>query len=365
MGQPPAESYQDLHLHGDGREALDALFEVIDSAQHELVVCTFILGRDAVGSALLARLVQRARSGVKIRLMVDGFGRLLGGRISLRELRNAGAEVVLFGPVLRLPGRSRANLRNHRKIVVADGVRLWCGGRNFADEYFEGADGRAPWRDLTFDLQGPLAMQALDLFNSDWAYATGAARQPRRAVAERPAEPYAQLIASGPDQPDDTVHNLLVTACFKARTHIVAVTPYFVPGEALQMALTLAARRDVVVDLILPAHSNHHLADFARHRALRTLAAAGGRIWLTPYMLHAKGIVIDQDLAMSGSANLDARSMFLNYEFMVAFYAPPDIARFADALEQHRAAAQAYRASKPGLWRDFTEGLVLWLGFQL
>jgi cardiolipin synthase len=365
MGQPPAEPYQDLRLHGDGREALHALFEVIDSAQHELVLCTFILGRDAIGSALLARLVQRARSGVRIRLMVDGFGRLLGGRISLRELRNAGAEVVLFGPVLRLPGRSRANLRNHRKIVVADGVRLWCGGRNFAVEYFEGADGQAPWRDLTFDLQGPFAMQALDLFNSDWAYATGAARPPRRAVAERPDQPYAQLIASGPDQPDDTVHNLLVTACFKARTHIVAVTPYFVPGEALQMALTLAARRDVVVDLILPAHSNHHLADFARHRALRTLAAAGGRIWLTPYMLHAKAIVIDQDLAMSGSANLDARSMFLNYEFMAAFYAPPDIARFADALEQHRAAAQAYRAVKPGLWRDFTEGLVLWLGFQL
>jgi cardiolipin synthase len=264
-----------------------------------------------------------------------------------------------------MPGRSRANLRNHRKIVVADGVRLWCGGRNFAAEYFEGAEGRAPWRDITFDLSGSFAMQALDLFDSDWAYATGAARPPRRVVAERPAEPYAQLIASGPDQADDTVHNLLVTACFKARTHIVAVTPYFVPGEALLMALTLAARRDVVVDLILPAHSNHHLADFVRHRALRMLAAAGGRVWLTPYMLHAKAIVIDQDLAMAGSANLDARSMFLNYEFMIAFYAPDDIGRFADLLEQHRAAAHAYRAGKPSLWRDFTEGLVLWLGFQL
>jgi cardiolipin synthase len=365
MGQPPAEPYRDLRVHADGREALQALFDVIASAQHDLVVCTFILGRDAIGSALLARLVERAHSGVRVRLMVDGFGRLLGGRISLRELRAAGAEVVLFGPVLRLPGRSRANLRNHRKIVVADGERLWCGGRNFAAEYFEGAEGRAPWRDLTFDLAGPFAMQALDLFDSDWSYATGAARPPRRPVAERPAEPYAQLIASGPDQPDDTVHNLLVTACFKAHTHIVAVTPYFVPGEALLMALTLAARRDVVVDLILPAQSNHHLADFVRHRALRMLAAAGGRIWLTPYMLHAKAVVIDHDLAMAGSANLDARSMFLNYEFMIAFYAPADIRRFADLLEQHRAAAHPYRTGKPSLWRDFTEGLVLWLGFQL
>jgi cardiolipin synthase len=365
MGQPPAESYRALRVHADGREALLTLFEVISSARQELVVCTFILGRDKVGAALLERLVERARSGVRVRLMVDGFGRLLGGRISLRALRAAGAEVVLFGPVLRFPGRSRANLRNHRKIVVADGVRLWCGGRNFAAEYFEGADGHAPWRDLTFDLEGPFAMQALDLFNSDWAYATGAARPPRRVVAERASEPYAQLIASGPDQPDDTVHNLLVTACFKARTHVVAVTPYFVPGDALLMALTLAARRGVDIDLIIPAHSNHHLADFVRHRALRTLAAAGGRIWLAPYMPHAKAMVIDQDLAVCGSANLDSRSMFLNYEFMVAFYAPSDIERFAGVLEQHRAASQPYRAGKPSLWRDFTEGLVLWLGFQL
>jgi cardiolipin synthase len=365
MGQPSVETYRGLRVHADGGEALQALFDLVGSARHELVLCTFIFGRDAVGSALLARLVERARSGVRVRLMVDGFGRLLGGRISLRELRAAGAEVVLFGPVLRAPGRNRANLRNHRKIVVADGVRLWCGGRNFATEYFEGTDGQAPWRDLTFDLEGPFAMQALDLFNSDWAYATGAARPPRRVVAERPVEPYAQLIASGPDQADDTVHNLLVTACFKASTHIIAITPYFVPGEALLMALTLAAKRDVVVDLILPAQSNHHLADFVRHRALRSLAAAGGRIWLTPYMLHAKAVVIDQDLVITGSANLDARSMFLNYELMVAFYAPPDIQRFADVLEQHRAVAHPYRAGKPSLWRDFTEGLVLWLGFQL
>lgn len=365
MGQPPVESYGGLRVHAEGREALQALFEVIDSAQHALSLCTFIIGRDAIGNAVLARLVAQAQRGVKVLLMVDGFGRLLGGRLSLHELKAAGVEVILFGPVLRLAGRSRPNLRNHRKIVVADGVRLWCGGRNFAAEYFEGAEGRPPWRDISFDLHGPFAAQALDLFNSDWAYANGAARPPRRMVAPGPDEPYAQLIASGPDQADDTVHNLLVTGCFKARTQIVAVTPYFVPGEALLMALVLAARRDVVVDLILPAHSNHHLADFVRHRALRALAAAGGRIWLTPYMLHAKAMVIDGDLAMSGSANLDSRSMFLNYELMVAFYAPSDIRRFAEVLDAHRAAAVPYRAGKPSLWRDFTEGLVLWLGFQL
>lgn len=365
MGQPPVASYRALRVHADGAEALHALAELIDSAQHELALCTYIIRPDAVGRALVDRLIAKARSGVRVRLMVDGFGRLLGGRISLRELKAAGAQVVLFGPVLRFQGRHRANLRNHRKMVVADATRLWCGGRNFAAEYFEGADGQAPWRDLSFDLEGPIATQALELFNSDWAYATGAARAKRTAAAQTACEPFAQLIASGPDQADDTVHNLLVTACFKARQRIIAVTPYFVPGEALLMALSLAAKRGVRVDLILPAHSNHHLADFVRHRALRTLVAAGGQVWQTPYMLHAKAMVIDHDLAVSGSANLDARSMFLNYELMVAFYAAGDVRRFADLLEQHRAAAHPYRAAKPGLWRDLTEGLVLWLGFQL
>ena len=365
MGQPPVASYRLLRVHADGAEALRALHEVIDSAECELVLCTFILGRDAVGRALVARLVAKARGGVKVRLMVDGVGRLLGGRLSLRELKAAGAQVVLFGPVLRFPGRNRANLRNHRKIVVADGARLWCGGRNFAAEYFEGATGIPPWRDMSFDLEGPFAAQALELFNSDWAYATGAVRPQRSAPAAPASEPFAQLVASGPDQADDTVHNLLVTACFKAQTRIVAVTPYFVPGEALLMALSLAAKRDVAVDLILPRHSNHHLADFARHRALRTLVAAGGRVWQTPYMLHAKAMLFDDDMAVSGSANLDSRSMFLNYELMVAFYAPEDVRRFADLIEQHRAHSQPYRAAKPGLWRDFAEGLVLWLGFQL
>lgn len=173
------------------------------------------------------------------------------------------------------------------------------------------------------------------------------------------------MIASGPDQSDDTVHTLLVTACFRARNRIAAVTPYFVPGDALLMALSLAARRGVIVDLILPGHSNHRLADFARHRALRELAAAGGRVWLAPYMLHAKAVVIDDDLALSGSANLDSRSLFLNYEMMVAFYGVADIRRFAGFAEEHRKAAHPYAARKPGLLRDFAEGLVLWLAFQL
>jgi cardiolipin synthase len=375
MGQPPAATYRKLRLHAEGHHALQALWELIDSAERELLVCTFLIGRDAVGEALMARLGEQARRGVRVRLLLDGSGHLMGGAVNLRALRAAGVEVAVYGPLLHVPFRSRVNLRNHRKLVVADGARLWCGGRNFAVEYFDGSNRHGRWRDLTFDLEGPLAAQARALFLRDWAFSVrgAGAREPvaplpvAPAVEEagRVAGPLAQVIASGPDESDDTLHDLLVSACFKAQRRIMAATPYFVPGGALLMALSLAARRGVTVDLVLPAHSNHRMADFVRHRAIRDLAAAGGRVWLAPCMLHAKAVVIDDGLALAGSANLDARSMFLNYEMMVAFYAGEDIRRFAEFIEKHRASAVRYEARKPGLVRDLGEGLLLWLAFQL
>jgi cardiolipin synthase A/B len=365
MGQPPVASYERLHIHIDGRQALQSLWKLIDSAKHELVLCAFLLGRDDMGKALMARLMDKSREGVRIRLLIDGAGRLMGGGINLNKLKSAGVQVALFGPILHVPFKSRVNLRYHRKMVVSDGIRLWCGGRNFAAEYFDGLRKGVSWKDLSFDLQGPLAGQACELFERDWAFVNGSSWIRTAREEQTAREPFAQVIASGPDQADDTVHDLLVTACFKALSSIAAVTPYFVPSDALLVALLLAARRGVVVNLILPARSNHRMADFARHRALRALAAAGGRVWLTPYMLHAKAVVIDDILALSGSANFDSRSLFLNYELMVAFYAGSDIRRFAGVIEEHREAAARYLSRKPGLLRDLTEGLLLWLGFQL
>ena len=289
----------------------------------------------------------------------------MGGGINLHVLKRAGVQVALFGPILHVPFKTRTNLRNHRKMLVADGTRLWGGGRNFASEYFEDMGKHGPWKDLSFDLEGPLAIQARELFEHDWEFATGSPRMEKAQAAQPAPGPFAQVIASGPDQADDTIHDLLVTACFKARRRIAAVSPYFVPGDALLMALSLASRRGVIVDLILPRHSNHTLADFVRHRALRALAAAGGRVWLAPYMLHAKAVVIDDGLALSGSANLDSRSLFLNYEMLIAFYAAEDVRRFAAVIEDHREKADRYLAHKPGLMRDLTEGLALWLAFQL
>ena len=365
MNLAPAASFQELRVHEDGKEALAALLDVVDSATRTLDICTYILGRDLVADSICEKLVRKAREGVKVRLMVDGAGNLLEGRHDFRTLRAAGIEVVTFVPPLHSPRRGRFNLRDHRKMTIADGSWLWCGGRNLTAQYFEGAPGLAPWKDLSFDLKGPLVERALECFESDWAFATNKPHKRPERAEQAAAGPLAQVFPSGPDQTDDTVYSLLVTAFFKAHHRIVAVTPYFVPDPTLLMALTLAARRDVQVDLVLPAKSNHRMADLVRHRALRDLAAAGVRVWLVPQMIHAKAVVVDDAFALVGSANLDQRSLFLNFELMVAFYERDDAQRFAGWIERQAKGATRYVAHAPGLMRDLSEGLVLWLAFQL
>ena len=263
-------------------------------------------------------------------------------------------------PPFRSILRGRANLRNHRKMLVADAERLWCGGRNFAAEYFEGDPAKLAgqslrnhaWHDLSFDLRGELVVHACELFEKDWAYATrtpvAAPRARRRTVVAASDASLAQLVPSGPEQVDDTVQSLLVSGCFMARRRVLVVTPYFIPDATLLMALTLAARRGVLIDIVLPRRSNHRLADVARHRPLRDLAAAGARLWFEPYMQHAKAVVVDDQLALVGSANLDLRSLFLNYELMVAFYEPADVRRFAAWIEHERELAVPVRAEGAG-----------------
>jgi cardiolipin synthase len=371
LGQPQPATYSDLHVHVDGGDALAALWATVDGASKSIDLCTFIVGRDSVGHALIERLVQRARAGVRVRVMIDGLGSLMRSRPNLEPLRAAGVELTMFVPPWHSPLKGRTNLRDHRKMVIADAAlpvrRLWCGGRNLACEYFEGDASTPAWHDLSFDCAGDFVVQAAALFAHDWAFANG---QPRAARVPASAEPpghaaSAQLIASGPDQVDDTVYSLLITAAYRAQRRICLVTPYFVPDAALLTALCLAARRGVQVELLLPARSNHRLSDVARRRALRTLHAAGATLWVAAHMVHAKLIVIDDALALAGSANLDSRSLFLNYELMVAFHDQQAVQRFSSWFEHEKVSARRHVPKPADLVADIGEGLVLWLGFQL
>ena len=370
MALPVASPYHQLNIHEDGAQSLQVLRSMIDSAVHTIELSTFVFANDGLGNELASRLKRRARDGIKVRLMVDGIGAYLGGLTNFKSLSDAGIQVVFFVPPLRSSLRGRTNLRNHRKMVVADGEWLWCGGRNLATEYFEGeaTSGNPPWIDLSFDLHGALALQTRQQFEQDWAFATRGTLPDAAPPINRepmPGSAIGQLVASGPDQTDDTLYTILVSAFFNSRKRILVVTPYFVPNTTLLMSMVLAARRGVRVDLIMPKKSNHLLADLSRHRALRELISAGVHVWFLPRIIHAKAVVIDDEIALVGTANLDERSLFLNYELMVAFYEQTAVGLFSEWIERQQATALPYRVKPLNFWREIAEGMFLWLAFQL
>ena len=370
LGVPPPVRNASIVFCGDGETALRDLIALLDAAVDRVDLCTFVLADDAVGTRVSAALARAAGRGVQVRVLLDAIGGLRTSRRLVRVLRAGGVQVRWFMPVVRNPVRGRTNLRNHRKLAAADGERVWSGGRNLAAEYFLDLPGRPAWRDLSFVVRGPLAAQAHETFEHDWADAQG--KPPRAAPAmiapadaDADAGASAQLVPSGPDHADDTVHALLLAAAYHARTRILAVTPYFIPEEALLAAWCIACRRGVPLTLVVPARSNHWMADWARERALRALAAAGAQVVLYPAMIHAKAVVVDGQLALCGSANLDGRSLFVNFELMTAFYGAGEIAWLAAWIEAQARQSAAYEARPPSWGRDVLEGIVRSVGFQL
>jgi cardiolipin synthase len=369
MAVAPAAQAAAVRFFADGGEALSALLTLIANARRRIDLCTFILDGDESGDAVVEALSARAREGLRVRVMLDAFGCLEVPQRQIHALHDAGIAVQFFMPFLHNPLRGRTNLRNHRKMTIADGEELWCGGRNLADEYFSGDAEKKAWVDLSFVLDGPVVAQAQSLFDADWAstFPEGHVHEPSAAPEVRDVEGgvWTQLVPSGPDQSEDTVYGLLVTAAYQAKNRILLATPYYVPEQALQYSLCMAARRGVRVALLLPAKSNHALADIARERDLRELVRAGAEVYLVPYMTHAKAAVVDEDFALCGSANLDGRSLFLNYELMMAFYSRDQVEWLSSWFTAQFACGSLHRGAKPPFLHDVLEGVVRGVGFQL
>ncbi len=364
FGLPPAAPAH-IRLHRDGIESRAALLATMQAAAQRLDICTYILGNDTIGREMTETMSECVRRGVRVRLLLDGVGALQLPRGWERRLHAAGIETAIFSPLLARKTQGPRNLRNHRKWAVADCARLWAGGRNLADEYFIGRAGAPPWLDLSFELEGPAASAVARQFEADWEAAGGRPALPLALAPHGDRGNRAQFLPSGPDQMEDTVHALLIDACFQATHRMIAVTPYFVPDVSLETAMRLAARRGVKIDLCIPEKSNHRLADIVRNRSLRALSKAGVEVHLLPFMNHAKAVVFDDSIALCGSCNLDSRSLLLNYESAVVFYGASEIDWLARWILDLIPAARSFDARAPGLWRDIGEGLLLTVAYQL
>ncbi|WP_373356425.1 phospholipase D-like domain-containing protein [Pseudoroseicyclus sp. CXY001] len=349
LGAPPAVTGNAISLQATPEEAREALHSLIREARESLDILLYIVDRDAEGRAFLSLLAERAREGVRIRLVLDRLGTLRPPARELRAFRAAGGELRWFSPFLHPPDNGHLNLRNHRKLAIADDTRAWTGGRNIGDVYF------APggWTDLSATLAGPIVQQLRDLFHSDWDVTGGAPATRPDTPHQAEGEAILQLVPTGPDDPGDALHEGFVQAIHAAEARIWLATPYFVPTESLHQALVTAARRGLDVRIIVPAQSNKRTTDLARGAYLRQLQRAGARVFLHPGMLHAKAGLID-GAGWLGSANVDVRSMLLNFEMALFLYDSESVATLELWYGATQGAAEE-GVTRPGLARRLVE----------
>ncbi|WP_342780507.1 cardiolipin synthase [Arenimonas fontis] len=322
-----------------GHATYDALLAAIAGAQHHLHLEYYIFEADRIGTTVRDALAERARAGVRVRLLLDAIGSGRTPNRFLTPLREAGAEVAWFHPArLRWLWRPRVNLRSHRKLVVVDGREAFTGGINVSDTQDERLRADA-FRDLHLRLRGEVVRWLQLAFLEDWHYTTGVALRDRNLWPELPpGRLLAQVLPSGPDSPWEAIHRVMVEAIHQADRRVWLVTPYFVPGEAARMALTSAALRGLDVRVLVPARSDSAIVRAAARSYYDELLAAGIRVFeYQPRMLHSKALLVDGDTCLLGSANFDYRSFRLNFELNVLLH---DVGT-AGALEKEIAACLA------------------------
>ena len=320
----PPSGHNHIKFLPEGEQAFQTIIELIQNAKHSVYIATFILGKDETGTAIVHALAQKASQGLKIYLLLDALGSVRISKKFLLPLLEAGGRVAFFMPMIHWPFRGRANLRNHRKMIICDNLTAIIGGMNLASEYMGSHGFIGRWQDLSLLVQGQVTEHLSDIFRSDWKFASKEALgQHSTTIQARKSDSngVTHLVASGPDVRNDSLRNAILTAIFRANRRIWIVTAYFVPDELMSEALCIAACRNVEVSIIIPHKSNHCLADLVREGYLTRVQEAGAGIWLyEPRMLHAKAILVDDTLAIVGSANMDMRSMLLNYEIALCIY---------------------------------------------
>jgi cardiolipin synthase A/B len=343
----------------DGHAKYTRLLADIAQAQHHVHLEYYIFTHDESGRALCDALTACARRGVRVRLLLDAIGSAKAPQRFFAEFIAAGGELAWFHPTrfLRFWYRPWMNLRTHRKIVVIDHRIGYTGGINITDEENEALRADA-YRDLHVRMEGAVVRSLEQVFVEDWVYATGrrdvmselARTQPLTTVDTNDSEGepahavVAQVLTSGPDSPWEAIHRLHVGAIHAAQQRVWLVTPYFVPGEAATMALTSAALGGVDVRLLVPKRSDSLLVTLAARSYYDDLIAAGVKVYeYGPRMLHTKALLVDDHIAMIGSANFDHRSFRLNFEVTMLFADHDVAARLARLIEGEFASAPRVR----------------------
>ncbi len=303
--------------------AFEAFINSIKDANKTIYICAYVFKFDEVTNLIVSELSKKAKEGVEVKILVDSLGSLpiYIFNKKVKNLRAIGIDFQFFMPILKMPFRNYINLRNHRKIYLFDNKKVLSGGMNISNEYFGPMQDQKRWKDILFLIEGRSTELFFEIFESDWFYATKERLNFRQEKHILKGDTSLQVVPSGPDMHKDVLYEAILYAIYNAKKHISIVTPYFVPDHTLLEALLIAQNRGVKLDLITPKKSNHILADLTRSSYMRELEESGAKIILhNGAMLHAKAILFDDTTVILGSANLDNRSLLLNYEVATFIY---------------------------------------------
>ncbi|MBI3839265.1 MAG: PLDc N-terminal domain-containing protein [Planctomycetia bacterium] len=307
----------------NGDQAYPEMLRAIEEAESTLTLSSYIFDNDRAGRIFADALTGAVRRGVEVRVMVDDIGARYSFPSIVHRLRRDRVTVARFLPTL-VPARfAYANLRNHRKLLVADGRLGFTGGLNIREGHDSQFHSKYPIQDHHFRIEGPVVAHLQEVFAEDWAFCTGELLQDEKwfPKLEPVGKVLARGISAGPDGDLDKLRLTLEGALSCARSSVCIITPYFLPDAPLIAALNVAALRGVEVDIILPEANNLTLVKWASTALLWQVLERGCRVWLSPPPFdHSKLMLIDRAWTLLGSGNWDPRSLRLNFEFDVECY---------------------------------------------
>ena len=355
LGRQPFTDGNRCTLLRGGEATFDALFEAMEDAEHYILLEFYIVRSDRVGRRIKSILERKLAQGVEVWFLYDDIGSVWLPRNYLKQLAAAGARIASFGDGNIRRRRFQINFRNHRKLLVCDGKVGFVGGINLGDEYLGTAMDQEPWRDTHCRIEGP-AVTGLQLaWLEDWNWASNTRPELNWAsVSQPPGDQEVLVLPTGPADTWETCTLFFLNCINNARTRIWIASPYFVPDFQIMNALQLAALRGVDVRILIPEKTDSPLVRLAAYSYLVQASQAGIGIYrYQPGFMHQKVVLVDSRYAAIGTANLDNRSMRLNFEITAVHTSPAFIQQVETMLEEDLG------ASRPMTENDYRQRSIL------
>jgi cardiolipin synthase A/B len=318
LGNSPISFDTATKVLTNGEETFHHIFEQLNRARHHIHIEYYIVRDDVIGQEIKEILIDKAAQGVKVRFLYDAVGSWKLSKKYINDLKNAGIETVCFGPV-KLPFlNNKFNFRNHRKIIVIDGMIGFVGGLNIGDEYLGRNDTYGFWRDTHLMLRGEAVRSLQLIFLQDWYYMTNHSFLTAEYLSPQIDEKNhggVQLIAGGPDNEWSVIKNIFFSMITSAKESVWIASPYFIPDEDIFSAIKVAALSGIDVRLLVPNRPDKRIVFHASRSYFPELLEAGVKVYeYERGFMHSKIVIVDHELASIGTSNMDMRSFHLNFE---------------------------------------------------